>query len=102
MNDQLSMTTYPITPITMMVAKAPIPHNNLRGELIIVDDNSPDGTGELADTLAKKYPNITVIHRKVKSGLGSAYKAGFKRASGKIVMEMDADHSHNPRDIQDL
>jgi dolichol-phosphate mannosyltransferase len=76
--------------------------NNLRGELIIVDDNSPDGTGELADTLAKKVPNITVIHRKVKSGLGSAYKAGFKKASGKIVMEMDADHSHNPHDIPRL
>lgn len=75
---------------------------NWPGEIIIVDDNSPDGTGELADTLAKKYPNIKVIHRKIKSGIGSAYKSGFKRASGKIVMEMDADHSHNPRDIPRL
>lgn len=76
--------------------------NNLRGELIIVDDNSPDGTGEFADILAKKFPSITVIHRKVKSGLGSAYKVGFKKASGKVVMECDADHSHNPRDIPRL
>jgi dolichol-phosphate mannosyltransferase len=76
--------------------------NDLRGELIIVDDNSPDGTGEYADILAKKFPNISVIHRKVKSGLGSAYKAGFKKASGKVVMEMDSDHSHNPHDIPRL
>ncbi|MFX1518797.1 MAG: polyprenol monophosphomannose synthase [Promethearchaeota archaeon] len=77
-------------------------NKNWPGEIIIVDDNSPDGTGEVADALAKKYPNIMVIHRKTKSGLGSAYKLGFKRASGKIVMEMDADHSHNPRDIPRL
>jgi len=76
--------------------------SKLTFELIIVDDNSPDGTGELADTLIKKYSNIAVIHRKIKSGLGSAYKAGFKMATGKIVMEMDADHSHNPRDVPRL
>ncbi|MCS4541371.1 MAG: glycosyltransferase, partial [Euryarchaeota archaeon] len=70
--------------------------SNIKGEIIIVDDNSPDKTGNLAEEFAKTYGNIRVIHRKEKLGLGSAYKAGFKEAKGKIVFEMDADHSHDP------
>lgn len=72
---------------------------NVKGEIIIVDDNSPDKTGNLAEEFAKIYGNIRVIHRKEKLGLGSAYKTGFKEAKGKIVFEMDADHSHDPRAI---
>ena len=51
--------------------------------LIIVDDNSPDGTGEMADHLAEKYPSLQVIHRPGKAGLGSAYIIGFKKAFRK-------------------
>ncbi|NCF75417.1 MAG: glycosyltransferase [Xanthomonadaceae bacterium] len=70
-------------------------------KLVIIDDNSPDGTGKIADELAKKY-SIKVIHRKRKLGLGSAYIAGFKYALEKeadFIFEMDADFSHNPEDI---
>ncbi len=70
-------------------------------ELIIVDDSSPDGTGELAEQLKKKYHKIQVIHRKER-GRGTAGIAGFKEAlnhRNKYIMEMDADFSHNPEDI---
>ncbi|MBU0569910.1 polyprenol monophosphomannose synthase [Patescibacteria group bacterium] len=72
-------------------------------KIIIVDDNSPDGTGEIADKLAKKYKGkIIVLHRACKLGLGSAYKAGFKKAFSDgfdCVVTMDADLSHNPATI---
>lgn len=64
-------------------------------ELVIVDDNSPDGTGDLADELAKTY-RITVVHRSGKLGLGTAVVAGFQVASADIVGVMDADFSHPP------
>lgn len=73
-------------------------------KLVIIDDNSPDGTGKIVDELAKKYP-IKIIHRKHKLGLGSAYIAGFKYALEKgadYIFEMDADFSHNPEDIPRL
>jgi dolichol-phosphate mannosyltransferase len=68
--------------------------------VLIVDDNSPDGTGRIADQMAKKDDRISVIHRERKSGLGTAYIAGFKFALGKgydLVFEMDCDFSHDPR-----
>ena len=68
-------------------------------ELIVVDDNSPDGTGILADKLAMLYKNLIVVHRTEKTGLGDAYKAGFAEAHGDIIFEMDCDFSHNPSDI---
>lgn len=78
-----------------------LPLANLR--LVIVDDNSPDGTGALADELAARYnsppPRLTVIHRRAKSGLGTAYVAGFRQAladGAQFVVQMDADFSHNP------
>jgi len=74
----------------------------LRLELLIVDDNSPDGTGKLADDLAAANPLIHVMHRAEKNGLGRAYIAGFKWALERdfeCVMEMDGDFSHNPDDI---
>jgi dolichol-phosphate mannosyltransferase len=67
--------------------------------VLIVDDNSPDGTGKLADELAKKEPRISVLHRQQKNGLGKAYVAGFAWALDRgydSICEMDADFSHNP------
>lgn len=74
----------------------------VRLELLIVDDNSPDGTGKLADEIAAKNPLVHVMHRSEKNGLGRAYIAGFKWALERdyeCVMEMDGDFSHNPNDI---
>lgn len=71
--------------------------------IIIMDDSSPDGTGRIAEDLNKKYQNITVIQRPSKLGLGSAYKQGFQIALDRFdpdyVVQMDADHSHDPREI---
>ncbi len=71
-------------------------------DILIVDDNSPDGTGEIVDRMAKENSRIKVIHRPGKMGLGSAYVEGFKYALKEgydFIMEMDADFSHNPEDI---
>ena len=65
------------------------------GQLVIVDDNSPDGTGELADELATRHP-ITVVHRAGKLGLGTAVIEGFKASSSRYVGVIDADLSHPP------
>ena len=76
-----------------------------RLEVLVVDDNSPDGTGRIADELAAKHPQIHVLHRQQKAGLGRAYLAGFKWAlehGYDFVLEMDADFSHNPDDIPRL
>jgi dolichol-phosphate mannosyltransferase len=73
--------------------------------LLIVDDSSPDGTGEIADHLADANPSISVLHREKKEGLGPAYRAGFDRAldeGAETVIEMDADFSHDPADIPRL
>ena len=71
--------------------------------ILIVDDNSPDGTGDIADAIAEGNDRIHVLHREKKMGLGSAYIAGFKWAlsntQAKYIFEMDADFSHNPEDI---
>jgi dolichol-phosphate mannosyltransferase len=75
-------------------------------EILVVDDNSPDGTGEIVDRLAAAEPRIHVIHREEKLGLGSAYIAGFKWALAntdtQFVFEMDADFSHDPNAIPEL
>lgn len=71
----------------------------------ILDDNSPDGTGELAEELATSSPRVRVTHRPGKEGLGKAYLDGFKRALGAgyaHILEMDADFSHPPRFLPDL
>ncbi len=73
--------------------------------ILIVDDNSPDGTGAIADELAAEHPWVEVLHRPGKSGLGQAYLAGFARAlagGAQLVIEMDADFSHNPRYLPEL
>ena len=71
-------------------------------DVLVVDDNSPDGTGKLADELATKHPQIHVLHRQEKNGLGRAYIAGFKWALEKkyeFIFEMDCDFSHDPDEI---
>jgi dolichol-phosphate mannosyltransferase len=71
-------------------------------DVLVVDDNSPDGTGQIADELAARHPQIQVLHRPGKNGLGRAYIAGFQWALARhyeFVFEMDCDFSHNPEDI---
>ena len=75
------------------------------GRILIVDDNSPDGTGEIADRLASETTGLEVLHRAAKEGLGPAYVAGFHHAlqgGAGIVLQMDADFSHDPADIPRL
>jgi len=77
-----------------------------RLEILIIDDNSPDGTGAIADRLAAENPRIRVMHREGKLGLGTAYITGFKYALSRpdidCVFEMDADFSHRPEYIPDF
>ena len=71
-------------------------------EVLVVDDNSPDGTGKLADEIAAKNPMVHILHRQEKNGLGRAYIDGFKWALERdyeFIFEMDGDFSHNPDDI---
>ena len=73
--------------------------------VLIVDDNSPDGTGEIADRLAAEHDDVEVLHRERKEGLGPAYIAGFREAlagGAELVIEMDADFSHDPADLPQL
>jgi dolichol-phosphate mannosyltransferase len=73
-----------------------------RLEVLVVDDNSPDGTGAAADELARTSPRVHVLHRAGKLGLGTAYRAGFKWALERdyeYVFEMDADFSHDPKHL---
>lgn len=86
-----------ICPLAEKILSLPVPV-----ELLIVDDNSPDGTGKLADDLANQHPSIHVLHRQEKNGLGRAYIAGFQWGLERdydFLMEMDGDFSHNPDDI---
>lgn len=74
-------------------------------DVLVVDDNSPDGTGDIADALAMREPRVAVMHRTRKDGLGSAYLAGFRRAlagSYDYVAQMDADFSHRIEDLPSL
>jgi dolichol-phosphate mannosyltransferase len=73
--------------------------------VLVIDDNSPDGTGELADRLAQQLDYVDVLHRERKEGLGPAYLAGFRRAladGAELILEMDCDFSHDPNDVPRL
>jgi dolichol-phosphate mannosyltransferase len=86
-----------LPPLVSRVLGLPVPV-----DLLIVDDNSPDGTGALADKLARAHGQIQVLHRPGKAGLGRAYCAGFSWALARqyqFIMEMDGDLSHSPDDI---
>jgi len=77
-----------------------------QAQVLVVDDGSPDGTGQLADTIAAREPRVAVLHRSAKEGLGPAYRAGFRwvldRPETQAVVQMDADFSHDPRDLPRL
>ena len=77
-----------------------------QASVLVVDDSSPDGTGELADTLAAAQPRISVLHRPGKQGLGAAYRDGFRwaldRPETRAVVQMDADFSHDPTSLPRL
>ncbi len=82
------------------LAKAGVEHH-----VLVVDDNSPDGTGQIADRLAEENPEVDVLHRPGKQGIGPAYVAGFRHALGlgaELLMEMDSDFSHDPADLPRL
>ena len=82
---------------------AAVTHQGYR--VLVVDDSSPDGTGELADRLAADDPRVFVLHRLKKEGLGPAYADGFDRLleeQSEIIIEMDADFSHDPADLPRL
>jgi dolichol-phosphate mannosyltransferase len=73
--------------------------------VLVIDDNSPDGTGEIADALAAELEGVTVLHRAAKEGIGPAYLAGFRHAlqtDTELVLEMDCDFSHDPDDVPRL
>jgi dolichol-phosphate mannosyltransferase len=79
-----------------------LPHES---RVLVIDDGSPDGTGELADALAADLPYVEVLHRAQKGGLGPAYLAGFRHglaAGAELLLEMDCDFSHDPRDVPRL
>jgi dolichol-phosphate mannosyltransferase len=85
--------------VSRVLAADPVIH------VLVVDDNSPDGTGRLADRLAADEPRLTVLHREAKSGLGTAYMAGFAIALDRgyeFVFELDADGSHSPEQLPSL
>jgi dolichol-phosphate mannosyltransferase len=84
----------------MLQALAP-----LGARVLVIDDNSPDGTGELADRLAGELDFVSVLHRERKQGLGPAYLAGFERAladGADLILELDCDFSHDPADVPRL
>jgi dolichol-phosphate mannosyltransferase len=89
-----------LPPLTARLLALPVPV-----DLLVVDDDSPDGTGKVADALAAKHPQIHVLHRAEKDGLGRAYCAGFAWALERdyqFTFEMDGDLSHNPDDVPKL
>jgi glycosyltransferase involved in cell wall biosynthesis len=86
---------------TVLRTRAAVPE----ADVLVVDDNSPDGTGALADALAEADPAIHVLHRVEKDGLGAAYVAGFRWARDRgyeVLVEMDADGSHQPEELPRL
>jgi dolichol-phosphate mannosyltransferase len=76
-----------------------------RNRVLVIDDSSPDGTGEIADRLAEELGWVSVLHRESKEGIGPAYTAGFRHAladGAELLLEMDCDFSHDPQDVPRL
>ena len=87
------------------IVAAALGHLPAGRRVLVVDDSSPDGTGDLADRLAAANPDVEVLHRDRKQGLGPAYVAGFQRAvagGAQLIAQMDADFSHDPADLPRL
>jgi len=77
----------------------------INGHVLVIDDGSPDGTGEIADAMAARDDRVHVLHRTAKEGIGPAYRAGFRHAMAQgadLILEMDCDFSHDPRDVPRL
>ena len=75
------------------------------GHVLVIDDNSPDGTGQIVEQIAADDPRVHVLHRAGKEGIGPAYRAGFRHALAEgadLILEMDCDFSHNPADVPRL
>ena len=90
------------------IVRAALPHlasTGLEHRVLVVDDGSPDGTGDIADRLAAEIENVQVLHRARKEGIGPAYLAGFAHAlasGADLLLEMDADFSHDPAELPRL
>jgi dolichol-phosphate mannosyltransferase len=100
-NERENLTT--VVSLTRAALASCVPP--VEGTVLIVDDGSPDGTGELADALALDHTDVRVLHRARKGGLGGAYLAGFDAAlmaGADFIIEMDADLSHDPADLPRL
>lgn len=88
-------------PITVRRLRQAVPHS----DVLIVDDNSPDGTGDYADRLAARDEQVSVLHREAKNGLGGAYIEGFRWGMERgydVLVELDADGSHQPEQLPEL
>ena len=89
----------------LLAALEQLAATSMEHTILVVDDGSPDGTGEIADRLAGEHPQVRVMHRPAKQGLGRAYLAGFDHAlanGADLILEMDADFSHDPADLPRL
>jgi dolichol-phosphate mannosyltransferase len=87
------------------IVAAALEHLPDSARLLVVDDSSPDGTGEIADRIAAERPEVSILHRPRKAGLGPAYVAGFRQAlagGAGLIAQMDADFSHDPSDLPRL
>jgi dolichol-phosphate mannosyltransferase len=101
----LVLPTYNEAENVEVIAKAALENLPPDRRLLIVDDASPDGTGEIADRLAAERDDVEVLHRRAKEGLGPAYVAGFAHAlagGATLIAQMDADFSHDPADLPRL
>jgi dolichol-phosphate mannosyltransferase len=101
----LVIPTYNEAPNLEAIVAAALDDLPSRRRLLVVDDSSPDGTGEIADRLAAADPDVAVLHRAAKAGIGPAYVAGFEQAlagGAELVAQMDADFSHDPADLPRL
>jgi dolichol-phosphate mannosyltransferase len=88
-----------------MIAALSAALDTSQDRVLVIDDGSPDGTGEIADRLAAEHSWVSVLHRAMKEGIGPAYVAGFRQAlaeGAELVLEMDCDFSHDPADVPRL
>jgi dolichol-phosphate mannosyltransferase len=101
----LVIPTYDEAPNIEAIVSAALDHLPASRRLLVVDDSSPDGTGEIADRLASESRDVEALHRREKRGIGPAYVAGFGRAlagGASRIGQMDADFSHDPADLPRL
>jgi dolichol-phosphate mannosyltransferase len=91
--------------LELMIAALGEALDTSQDRVLVIDDGSPDGTGEIADRLASEHSWVSVLHRTTKEGIGPAYVAGFRQAlaeGAELVLEMDCDFSHDPADVPRL